>query len=163
MSRASVVKIIVILAFALLVVGFCAWTSDFRSESGSGELISFQMINNTHIVSSDVNLTKNGDVWVYVKSDRPVDILVMDRDNFTNYYATEQGNRTPWNAFSTAVNVTAGGLNYTAPADGDYLLVIDNTPLNVGGASGNSSANINVKYAYRWSHCPAPLSWFIGN
>jgi len=156
-------RVIALLIFATLVLGCCAWISDFRSGSGGGGLHSFQLTNNSHIVFRDVNLTKGGEVWVYVVSDYPLDILVMDRGNFTNYYATKQGNLTGWGAYATRVNVTAGGLNYTAPADGDYLIVIDNTPLNAGGAPGDRPANFSVRYAYRWSHYPPPLSWFLGN
>ncbi len=166
MNRASVVKVIVILAFVALVLGCCGgisdWILDFRSGSGRGELCSFQLPNNSHFIYSDVNLTKNGDLWVCVVSDSPVDILVMDRGNFTSYYATEQGNWTRWSAYATRVNVTADGLNFTAPADGNYLIVIDNTPLNAGGAPGDSPANIRVTYAYRWHHYPPPISWLLG-
>ncbi len=123
MDRASVVKVIVILGFVVLVLGCCGGSQigylDFRSGSGSGELRSFQLLNNSHIIYSDVNLTKNGEVWVNVVSDYPIDILVMDRGNFTSYYATEQGNWTGWSAYATKVNVTNGRLNYTAPADED--------------------------------------------
>ncbi|HEY3273873.1 MAG TPA: hypothetical protein VGJ92_08935, partial [Methanocella sp.] len=140
-----------------------AWISDFRSGSGGGELRSFQVTNNSHIIFLDLNLTKSGTVWVYVVSDYSLDILVMDRGNFTSYYATEQGNLTQWGAYATKVNVTAGGLNYTAPIDGYYLFIIDNTPLNAGGAPGDRTANFSVSYAYQWNHYPAPLSWLQGN
>ena len=156
-------RVIALLIFVALVLGCCAWISDFRSGSGGGELRSFQLTNNSHFIFDDLNLTKNGEVWVYVVSDCPLDILVMDRGNFTSYYATEQGNLTGWSAYATSVNVTAGGLNYTAPADGDYMIVIDNTPLNAGGAPGDRPANFSVRHAYHWSHSPAPLSWFLGN
>jgi hypothetical protein len=163
MDRASVVKVIVILAFVALVLGCCAMLQDMGSGSGSGEMHMLQLWNNSHIVPFNVTLTKGGEAWMHVWSDRPIDILVMDRANFTNYYETEQGNATVWGAFAAAVNLTDGGLNFTAPEERDYLFVLDNTPLNEGGAPGDTWANFSTSHAYHWSSYPAPLRWLMGN
>lgn len=163
MNRTPVAKIIALLAFGALVMVCCAALSDLRSGSGGGEVQTIPLGDNSGIVCFDANLTRGGTAWVHIVSDRPLDLLVMDRKNFTNYYAAEQGNSTSWSPFAAAVNVTAGGLNYTAPADGDYLFIIDNTPLNAGGAPGDRQANFSASFAYQWSHYPIPLSWFLGN
>jgi|AGTN01.1.fsa_nt_gi hypothetical protein len=163
MSRADIVKVIVVLAFVALVLGCCAMLPGFRSGSGGGELLTTPHLNNSHIVYLNVSLTKGGEAWVHVVSDHPVDILVMDRENFTNYYETEQGNVTAWSSYAAAVNLTDGGLNFTAPSERNYLFVIDNTPLNEGGAPGDTLVNYSVKHEYHWSNYPAPLSWLIGN
>jgi hypothetical protein len=163
MDRASVVKVIVMLAFVALALGCCAMLQDLRSGSGSGEGHMLQLWNNSHIVRFNVTLMKGDEARVHIVSDRLIDILVMDRANFSNYYATEQGNATAWSAFAAAVNLTDGGLNFTAPEERDYLFVLDNTPLNEGGAPGDTWANYSDSYSYHWHSYPAPIRWLLGN
>jgi hypothetical protein len=166
MDRASVVKVIVILAFVAFVLCCCGgisdWILDFRSGSGRGEQLTIPMRNNSGIVNFNVTLAKGDEAWMHVVSDHPVDILVMDRANFANYYETEQGNATAWSSYATAVNITDGRLNFTAPAERDYLFIVDNTPLNEGGAPGNTWVNLSISHAYRWHHYPPPISWLLG-
>jgi hypothetical protein len=162
MDRASVVKVIVILVFLALVLSCCAMLPDLRSGGGSGDLHMLTLWNDSHFVNFNVTMTKGDEAWLHVVSDRPVDILVMDRANFTNYYETEQGNATAWSSYAAAVNLTDGGLNFTAPAEKDYLFVIDNTPLNEGGAPGDTWANISTSFAYHYSSYPAPIRWLMG-
>jgi uncharacterized protein YqgC (DUF456 family) len=139
MRLVSVSVLIVLLAAAVTISGCCGVNlSDFSAGGGSGELQTIPIMNNSHLIYFDSNLKKGTDTWMHIVSDRPLDLLVLDRDNFTGYYAAEQGGSERWSAYSAVTNVTVGGLNFTVPADGYYIFIIDNTPLNTGGAPGDT-------------------------
>ena len=157
MNRASVIKVIVILAFVALILACCAMMPDFSSGGGSGEKLTIPIRNNTGIVEFNATMTKGDEAWMHVVSDHPVDILVMDRANFKNYYKTEQGNATAWSSYAAAVNITNGRLNFTAPAERDYLFIIDNTPLNEGGAPGQHMGQSKHHLRISWSSYPVPV------
>jgi hypothetical protein len=150
--------IVMLLTTATIVSGcFCC---DISSGSGSGELNNFSLENGTHIAPFSPDLRAGADAEFHVVSDHPLNMIIMDQDNFTKYYAAEQGAPANWSAYAIALNVTNGGLRFLAPQDGRYLFVLDNTRLVEGSGAGLATANIRANYSYNWSYYPFNLRYY---
>jgi hypothetical protein len=154
--KAGQYPVVVALLAAVTLISGCLCT-DINSCAGSGELTDFSLKNGTSMPVFSPDLREGADAMFYVISDHPLNMLVMDRDNFTKYYAAEHGAPANWSACAIAINVTDGGLHFLAPQNGSYVFVLDNTRLVEGSDAGLATATFTARYSYSWSRFPFNL------
>lgn len=142
------VLIITLMVFAVLISG-C-----LESGSESGEITSITVMNGTDFPAFSTNLHEGASVVFNVVSDGPVNLIIMDQDNYTKFFAAEQGGPVQWSAYAIAINVTGGSLSFTAPHKGNYTFIVDNSQLAEGSRVGISPITFSANYSFSWSDNP---------
>jgi hypothetical protein len=159
MRTRDFIIIITLILLVTLISGCLGLIHGINSGTGQGEAIGIPIANGTQVALFNANLSQGAYAELHIDSNHPVNLMIMDQDNFTNYYmAEEQGAPAQWSAYAIVVNVTDGGLSFIAPKDGNYLFVIDNNKLVNGSGTGLTTAIITASYSYRWDNYPFGLS-----
>ena len=142
------ILIIALVTFTVLISG-C-----LESGNGSGGINSVKVMNGTHFIAAAPEIHEGASVVFNVVSDGPVNLIIMDRDNYTKFFAAEQGGPVQWSACAIAINVTGGSLRFTAPYSGNYTFIVDNSQLVEGSKVGISPITFSANYTFSWSNDP---------
>jgi|WetSurMetagenome_2_1015567.scaffolds.fasta_scaffold329701_1 hypothetical protein len=146
--------IVVLIISAVLLSGCCSSLTDLNSGGGQGEVLTIPLSNGTGVAIFDANISRGGEADFHVFSDHPVNLIIMDNNNFTKYYNAEQGAPAQWSAYAIAINVTNGSLHFMAPYDNHYVFVVDNNQLIKGSGTGLTTANFSADFSYKWDTFP---------
>ena len=138
------------LSIIALLVSVVFISGCLESGGGSGGFTSVTVMNGSHIIISEAYIHRGGSAILNVDSNGPVNLIIMNRDNFTKYYAAEQGGPVQWNACAIAINVTKGSLGFTAPYDDNYTFIVDNSQIAEGSKVGISPVTFSTNYSYSW-------------
>ena len=134
--------IIILMVFTVLISGCLG------SGGGSGGIDSIKVMNGTHFIAADPEIHEGASVVFNVVSDGPVNLIIMDRDNYTKFYAAEQGGSVQWSAYAIAINVTGGSLSFIAPHNDNYTFIVDNSQLVEGSRVGISPITFSANYSF---------------
>jgi hypothetical protein len=77
----------------------------------------------------DISMNKSDWIKIDVSSDGPIDIMIIDAKELENYESAIRSNENRiWESYNESVyNVKQANITFTAPAKGDYYIVLDNT------------------------------------
>jgi hypothetical protein len=95
-----------------------------------------------------VNLTRGTVLPISLSADKPVDLLVIDRENITGYYDAVKNGGGRFNASMVVKSTTGGSYEFKAPYRDDFYVVIDNTVVPDGGAFADADVGFSLSGSY---------------
>jgi len=85
-------------------------------------------------------------ITVRVSNDKPIDVFILDSDNYDRFLSTMRSQSGSFSSLYTEKNTLGSEFDFTAPGPDTYYLLLNNAGNISGGArpSGDSSVYVKV-------------------
>jgi len=139
MIKKGIVLLIMFLLMSTVLISNASATSydeskSIRIEEGQYWTLFLSGLSSGDDIDVEIDVTEGGNV----------DVMIMDSINFNSFKDASNAGYGEWMNIKLVKNTKGTSISVSAPEDGDYYVVIDNTDVPSGGASPSGYVDVTV-------------------